>query len=85
VCERHLGGGVTEEDVKEKGLPIPPKDYLPETIEERIIAYADNLLFDDKPKDSVDVVKRFTKELGSKIGARVKKLHDDIENMMHKG
>ncbi len=84
VCERHLGGGITEEDVKEKDLPIPAADYTPKTIEERIISYADNLLWGEKPKDSAEVVKRFTEELGHKIGQRVRKLHDEIEGLMKK-
>jgi len=43
VCERHLGAGIPKEEIENKGLPLPAKDYVPETIEERIIAYADNL------------------------------------------
>jgi uncharacterized protein len=41
VAERHTGVGLTKEKVKKQGLPLPPKDYVPETKEERLIAYAD--------------------------------------------
>jgi len=41
VCERHTGVGITKEEVIEKGLPLPPRDFIPETVEEQIIAFAD--------------------------------------------
>ena len=41
ICERHTGTGLTRQTIIERGLPDPPKDLLPETIEEQIICYAD--------------------------------------------
>lgn len=41
VCERHTGGGLTKEEVLVGNLPIPAKDYLPITIEEKLILVAD--------------------------------------------
>ncbi|MFC1741379.1 HDIG domain-containing metalloprotein [Nanoarchaeota archaeon] len=82
VCERHLGAGITASDVRKQGLPIPVHDYVPLSIEEKIITYADNRLWGDTPKDSLVVVKRFTDELGDAVGQKVKKLHDEIEALM---
>ena len=82
VCERHLGAGIPKEDVEKRNLPIPPKDYIPETIEEKIIAYADNLSSQNSICTSKDAVERFTKEIGSEAGERVKKLHNEIESLM---
>lgn len=42
IVERHIGSGITPEEAKRLGLP--PKDYLPETIEEKIVSHADNLI-----------------------------------------
>jgi uncharacterized protein (TIGR00295 family) len=42
IVERHIGAGLTAEDAEYLGLP--PKDYLPETIEEKIVCHADNLI-----------------------------------------
>lgn len=39
ICERHTGSGLTKEDIK--GLPIPNKDMLPESLEEKLICFAD--------------------------------------------
>jgi uncharacterized protein len=39
LVERHVGAGITAEEAKNLGLP--EKNYLPETLEEKILAYAD--------------------------------------------
>jgi len=41
VCERHVGVGISAEDVRQFKLPLPVRDMLPITIEEKIICYAD--------------------------------------------
>lgn len=40
-CSHHTGVGITREDVLRQGLPLPPADYLAETVEERLVMYAD--------------------------------------------
>ena len=41
VCERHTGAGITEENILENKLPLPVRDMLPMSIEEKIICFAD--------------------------------------------
>lgn len=41
VCERHIGVGITIKDIEERNLPLPKRDMTPQTIEEKIICYAD--------------------------------------------
>ncbi|MGB5158553.1 HD domain-containing protein [Desulfobacterium sp. N47] len=41
VCDRHIGVGITKEDIVKNGLPVPARDMIPLTIEEQIICYAD--------------------------------------------
>jgi len=41
VCERHMGVGITKEEIIKKNLPLPPRDMIPVTLEEKIIAFAD--------------------------------------------
>ena len=41
VCERHTGSGLTADEIKERHLPLPEKDFLPETLEDKLICYAD--------------------------------------------
>lgn len=41
VCERHTGAGLTAKEIEEQGLPLPHRDFLPETLEEKLVCYAD--------------------------------------------
>ncbi len=41
VCERHVGVGITSEDIKRHRLPLPERDMVPISIEEQVICYAD--------------------------------------------
>ena len=41
VCERHTGVGITAEDVVENNLPLPVRDFVPVSVEEQIICFAD--------------------------------------------
>lgn len=41
VCERHTGAGISREDVLRQTLPLPARDYLPKSLEEKIICFAD--------------------------------------------
>lgn len=60
ICERHIGVGISLEDIEQHHLPLPKRDMTPQTIEEKIICYADkffsksasNLLL-PKPFDKV--------------------------------
>ncbi|MBK5226271.1 MAG: HDIG domain-containing protein [Thermoleophilia bacterium] len=52
VMEKHIRGGLTEEEAVELGLPV--KDYTLGRLEERIIIYADRLI-DIITEDVVDI------------------------------
>jgi uncharacterized protein len=41
VCERHVGVGISIEEIIARALPLPRRDMRPVTLEEQIIAYAD--------------------------------------------
>lgn len=41
VCERHVGVGITAEEIKQRRLPLPDRDMVPVSIEEKIICFAD--------------------------------------------
>ena len=41
VCERHTGAGISLEMIKKNHLPLPQRDMLPVTLEEKLIAFAD--------------------------------------------
>lgn len=41
VCERHTGAGLSVVEIIEADLPLPHRNFLPDTLEEKIICYAD--------------------------------------------
>ena len=41
VCERHTGAGITRSQIITQKLPLPQQDFLPETMDEKVICYAD--------------------------------------------
>ena len=50
ICERHTGSGLTAEEIRASGLPLPEKDLLPETLEEKIICLADKFYSKSDPQ-----------------------------------
>lgn len=41
VCERHTGAGLTAQEIIDQHLPLPAKDMLPVSYEEKVVCYAD--------------------------------------------
>lgn len=50
VCERHTGAGITLKQIEEQKLPLPHQDFLPETVEEKLICYADKFYSKSSPE-----------------------------------
>src|SRR6185369_5202075 len=48
VCERHIGVGLTMNDIVTQNLPLPLRDMRPQSISEEIICFSD-LFFSKKP------------------------------------
>ena len=67
VCERHTGAGISKEDVLAQNLPLPLQSYLPETIEEQLICYADKFFSKTKPdrEKTPEQAERSLKKFGS--------------------
>lgn len=56
ICETHILGGLDKEDAR--GVGLPEKSYIPETIEEKIVCLADKYILEDQ---EVGVEERFNK------------------------
>ncbi len=41
VCERHTGVGISKQDIITQNMPLPRRDMLPVSLEEKIICFAD--------------------------------------------
>lgn len=49
ICERHTGAGLSAKEIRQKNLPLPKRDMIPQTLLEKLICYADK--FFSKSKD----------------------------------
>jgi uncharacterized protein len=72
VCERHVGVGITLEDILRKEMPLPHREMMPVTIEEKIVCYADKFFSKSaadltKPKSLEKIRKGFAKHGEAKL------------------
>jgi len=61
VSERHTGAGITLENIIEGDLPLPRRDMVPITLEEKIICCADKF-YSKSPKKQGNIMTRKTIE-----------------------
>ena len=80
VCEGHLGGGIPAHVAKSLGLP--ERDMIPETVEEKIVCYADKLVQNDKEVSFEEALKRYEDDHPKEAVDRIKRLHEEIEKLM---
>ncbi|MDI6801438.1 MAG: HDIG domain-containing protein [Thermodesulfovibrionales bacterium] len=48
VCERHVGVGLTVEDIENNKFPLPKRHMIPLSLEEKIICFADKFYSKDE-------------------------------------
>ncbi len=78
IIEKHVGAGIPLDEAVKVGLP--PKDFTLETLEEKIVAYADKRIKHNRVISFEDSVKEFKTRLGENHPAikRLKNLHEEI-------
>jgi uncharacterized protein len=62
IIERHVGAGIPDDEAKELGLP--KGHYVPETLEEKVVAYADKLSVGCREEGIEFTINDFSKKLG---------------------
>lgn len=81
IIERHIGAGITREEAGRLGLPI--RDYIPENLEEKIVAYVDNLVLGNRRISLEERIAILREQgLGEEVIQRIKKLNDEIEGYL---
>lgn len=50
VCERHTGTGLSKQEIEERNLPLPHRDLLPLSLEEKLVCYADKFFSKSHPE-----------------------------------
>jgi uncharacterized protein len=82
VAENHIGvGGLTKEEIIEEKLPLPHRDMLCSTIEEKIISYADLFYSKNPKKIFVEKPIKQVRDKVKKYGKREEKLFKEWSKM----
>lgn len=79
IVERHTGAGIPEDEAEELGLPSG--NYVPETLEEKIVAHADNLVYRDRKIPLKQALESYEKKGLQKAGERIARLHHEISTL----
>lgn len=80
IARKHLGAGLTDKEANDLGFP--PGDYMPHTLEEKIVTYVDNLVGDpsspDRKRTGADAAEELRVK-GLDIAAeRALRLHEEM-------
>ena len=79
IIRKHTGAGLDQQDIDEMGLP--QGDYIPRTVEEKIVAHSDNMVSDNIVVDHMHSVEKLVTK-GSRRGAeKVEKLHLELSRL----
>ena len=55
VAERHTGTGLTLKEILRRDLPLPHRDMVPVSIEEKIVCFADKFFSKTRPEEEKTV------------------------------
>jgi len=82
IIKRHLGAGVT--DIEAQRLGWPKDNYVPQTLEEKIVAYADKRIARNKKMPIEKEIKRLQDKNKPEAAERVRTLHNEITSLLGK-
>jgi uncharacterized protein (TIGR00295 family) len=80
VVERHTGAGIDAQEAKALGLPV--KDYTPQSLEEKIVAHADNLYSGDRRLTLAELEAKYRAKRLPRAWRRIQALHDELEDLL---
>jgi uncharacterized protein (TIGR00295 family) len=75
IVKRHVGAGISAEEATVLGFP--PGDYIPKTLEQKVVCFADKMLDGDRARPFEEEVRRFVKK-GHDV-QRLRKLKEDVD------
>jgi len=79
VIRKHTGAGLDDADAEELGLP--KGDYMPRTIEEKLVAHADNLVSDNRVVGHGHSVEKLRNKGAVRGADRMESLHWELSKL----
>jgi len=82
IIERHAGGGIPRDEARRLGWPA--RDYVPQTLEEKIVCYADKRVEGLQIVPFEQTLKTYAVSLGETHPAldRIKRLHREFTSQL---
>jgi len=83
IVDRHVGAGIPEDEARALGLPEGV--YVPETLEEKIVCYADKLIDGWREVDISVTIDGFAEKMGRSHPAieRLWSLHREMDGLLN--
>ncbi len=80
VVERHTGAGIDAEEARALGLPA--RDYTPVTLEEKIVAHADNLYSGERRLSLAELQAKYVAKRLPLAWQKIERLHRELSDML---
>ncbi len=80
IIKRHVGAGITEKEAAVLGWP--KGTYIPQTLEEKVVAYADKRTGHTTSQPIEREISRLQKDGKTEAAERVRRLHEEISSML---
>ena len=79
IIKRHIGAGLESEEAIRLGLPA--KDYIPETLEEKIVCHADSLIDNNRKQTIEKAIEKALSEGHNEYARRLASLHKELSEI----
>lgn len=79
IIKRHIGAGLESEEAELLGLPA--KDYIPETLEEKIVCHADSLIDNNRKQNIEKTIEKALLEGHKEYARRLVSLHKELSDI----
>jgi uncharacterized protein len=80
IIKRHIGAGITPKEAQQLGWP--KDNYVPQSLEEKVVCYADKLI-DGAKKAPVELtIQQLQSENKPEAAERIRRLHQEVTVML---
>ncbi len=80
IIKRHVGAGITTQEAQWLGWP--KDNYIPQTLEEKIVSYADKRIDSNRQIPIEDTINQLQSENMAEAAERVRKLDKEISSLI---
>jgi uncharacterized protein (TIGR00295 family) len=80
IIKRHVGAGITSDEAERLGWP--KDNYIPQTLEEKVVCYADKRIGNDGVVPIETEIERLQKDGFGAAAERVRRLHVEITSLL---